>query len=86
MPHADRVRTPDDRTHAAVISGSIESDDGMTPEPMRGPAPENAAALSGTGIEDIPVMDVFGSSIGDPPGETIAWRHQGHHAGHGEHP
>jgi len=73
MPDADQVWSLNDRTYAAAILEGIGSDDGMTLEFMRDLALENVAAVSGTGIESIPVFDVFESSIGDLPGETMAY-------------
>ena len=75
VPNADvhAAWRRNDRTYGMVILEGLGSDQGMTADFMRNMVIENAAFLTGTQPESIPIIDVYPVSIGDLPGEVIVY-------------
>lgn len=64
----------DDRNYGQFVLEGVGSDDGMTMEFMRDAVLQNAAAASGVGAADIPVLDVMDAELSGYGGTTVVYR------------
>lgn len=63
----------DDRNYAQFVYEALGTDDGMSLEFMREAVIGNAAGAAGVGEAEIPVIEVYDTTLGASEGETVVY-------------